>query len=172
MSSHVSAGHEVGTTLSGREGIPIRNLLGIRRCSGDIDLSRHSHPIIDRLIYPSQQFVVSSILPRTYAAILFRQSRLYTVVRGLSISPGRCGFQVDSALQSGFPIPSSAALVSPRSDPVSARRAANTRITIVVKRIVRQSPPFDVIPHLRARPGRQRIDFHQLPLSVPFNNAD
>lgn len=171
MSSHVSAGHEVGTTLIWQGRNSYKEPSWNKRCSGDVDLSRHSHPSIDRLIYPSQQSVVSSILPRTYAAILFRQSRLYTVVRGLSISPGRRRLQVDSALQSAFAVPSSAAFVSARIDSVSARRAANTCITIIVKRIVRQVPPRDVIPHLRTRPGRQGIDFHELPLSVPFNNA-
>ena len=118
-----------------------KDLLRIGAVAGDVDLTRHSHPIIDRLIYPSQQSVVSSILPRTYAAILYGQSRLYTVVRGLSISPRCRRFQVDSALQPGFAVPSSAAFVTARFDSVSARRAANTCITIIVKRIVREVPP-------------------------------
>ena len=47
----------------------------------------NGYSALDRLIYPSQQNLsFSSILPRTYAAISFRHSRLYTLVRGLSMS--------------------------------------------------------------------------------------
>src|SRR5262245_57352004 len=80
--------------------------------------------------------------------------------------------KVNSAFQLPLTVPSAAALVRAGDHAASAGDAADARVAVVVERVIRQFVSHDVIPHLPARPGGQRVDLDQAMSRVPFDNAD
>src|SRR5262249_54182328 len=79
---------------------------------------------------------------------------------------------MDPTFQLLLPIPPPAALVRSGDNAASARRASDAGITVVVERVVRQLMSHDVVPHLTASPGGQRINLDQSVTRVPFDDAD
>ena len=79
---------------------------------------------------------------------------------------------MNSAFQLLLSVPSAAAFVRPGDHAASAGDAADTRVAVVVERVVGQFVSHDVIPNPPARPGGQRIDLDQAVSRVPFDDAD
>src|SRR5262245_31945136 len=80
--------------------------------------------------------------------------------------------KMDSAFQLLFPVPSPAAFVRPGDHASSAGDAPYAHVTVVVERVIRQFVSHDVIPHLPAGPGGQRVDLDHAVSRVPFDGAD
>src|SRR5262249_4752683 len=79
---------------------------------------------------------------------------------------------MDTAFHLLLPVPSPAAFVSPGDHASSAGDAPDARVAVVVERVIRQFVSHDIIPHLPAGPGGQRVDLDQAVSRVPFNDAD
>src|SRR5262249_43097443 len=80
--------------------------------------------------------------------------------------------KVNPAFQLLLSVPSPTAFVRSGDHPASAGDASDARVTVIVERVVGQFVSHDVIPHLTARPGGQRIDLDQAVSRVPFDDAD
>src|SRR5262245_65646813 len=79
---------------------------------------------------------------------------------------------MDTAFQLLLPVPSPAAFVGPGDHASSAGDAPDASVAVVVERVIWQFVSHDVIPHLPAGPGGQRVDLDQAVSRVPFNDAD
>src|SRR5262245_66110714 len=79
---------------------------------------------------------------------------------------------MDSAFHLLLPVPSPAAFMRPGDHASSAGDAPDARVAVVVERVIRQFVSHDVIPHLPAGPGGQRVNLDQAVSRVPLNDAD
>src|SRR5215468_4164813 len=80
--------------------------------------------------------------------------------------------KMDSAFQLLLSVPSPAAFVRSGGHASSAGDTPDARVAVVVERVIRQFASHDVIPHLPAGPGGQRVDLDQAVSRVPFDGAD
>src|SRR5262249_45512580 len=80
--------------------------------------------------------------------------------------------KVNPTFQLLLSVPSPTVLVRSGDHAASAGDASDARVTVIVERVVGQFVSHDVIPHLTACPGGQRIDLHQSVSRVPFDDAD
>src|SRR5262249_34200064 len=62
-------------------------------------------------------------------------------------------------------------LVLPFADRPRAGPAADTRIPLVVQRVVRHVMFQNEVPHVALGPGQQRVDLHEAELGVPLHDA-
>src|SRR5262245_2317812 len=79
---------------------------------------------------------------------------------------------MNPAFQLLLPVPSPAAFVRAGDYASSAGDAPDASVAVVVERVIWQFVSHDVIPHLPAGPGGQRVDLDQAVSRVPFNDAD
>src|SRR5262249_43370402 len=78
---------------------------------------------------------------------------------------------VQSALLLDLPRPAAGPLVLAVGDRPCAGPAADARVILIVQGVVRHPVLQYEPPHLALRPAQERIDLHQLELSIPLDDG-